>query len=290
LTRKTSALILILLQCLLAAVFFVLSKLAFNRGVEPLNFSAQVLLAAGVFMLGIQVVKQPQGLFRFSLRGWIFLLLAAFFGGGLAYAFRFLGIKYSSAVNCGFLGQSSVVFTALLAHFLLKEKLGWRKAGLIVLLLLGCYLVATSGQLMIPHPGDWFLLGAAIAFSLGVIAAKLGLQEIPALVFSGYRALLGGVFLLVYLRIIGVFTPQVAWVWVLPVGIVVALAILTINIALHYTSASYVTMMSAFIPVFTVLLAYPFLGERLDLPQVAGGILILVSGWLCHQGNIGQSV
>lgn len=269
-------------QCVFAAIFFVLCKLAFNRGVDPLNFSWQVLLAAGGLMLLAQLFFDPRKLWDFTPRNFGLLILAAFFGGGMAYAFRFLGIRYSSAVNCSFIGQSSVVFTALLAHFLLKEKLGWQKGTLIMLLLGGCYLVATGGQRLIPRFGDWFFFGSALAFSLAVVAAKLGLESIPALVFTAWRSLLGGLFLGGYLAGIGKLSLQIDWAWVLPVGAVVGLAILTINLALPLTSASYCTMMSAFIPFFTILLAYPLLGEKLNWVQMAGGVIIIASGWLCH--------
>jgi len=280
--EKKTALFWVLLQGVLTAAFTVGSKMAFNQGVDPLNFSAQILIVAGLILLLILGFQRPGELFKFNPGSLTTIFLAAFFGSGCFYALSFVGIKYSSAVNFGFLSQTCVVFTALLAYFLLKEKLTFYKLGLVLMLLLGCYLVSTGGSLMVPKIGDWLIVLGALAFSLGVIAAKFGMRDVPPLFFSGYRALLGGLFLLAYLVVSGGFRPQIAWGWVLLVGGFVAFAILGINKTLELASASYVVMMSNLIPVFTVILAFLVLGEKMTAPQIIGGAVILASSILCQ--------
>ena len=266
----------------MTAAFAVGSKLAFNQGVEPLNFSAQILLIAGLMLFVLLGAKRPQSLWAFTPQSFWVIFLAAFFGSGCYYAFSFLGLKYSTAVNFGFLSQTCVVFTAVLAYFLLKEQLTPYKWGLIALLLLGCYLVSTGGIRLAPQMGDWLIVLGALSFSLGVIAAKFGMRNIPPLFFSAWRAFLGGFLLLIYLLVTGSLNPHIAWGWALLVGFFVALAILGVNKTLELASASYVVMMSNLIPVFTLILAFLILGEKMNLIQMAGGAVILVSSLLCH--------
>ena len=89
--------------------------------------------------------------------------------------------------------QSSVFFIPILSFFILKERLNIYKIALIITLVIGVYLVTTSGKLIVLQWGDLFIITAALSFSIGVVLSKITLSEIPVLTFSIYRALFGSI-------------------------------------------------------------------------------------------------
>ena len=66
-------------------------------------------------------------------------------------------------------------------------------------------------------------------------------------------------------------------------GIIYFFQVRTRNNAYKVATASYVTMIVSLTPVFVSLLSFPLLGERLELIQLIGGILIVSSGFLAEK-------
>lgn len=281
--NKRLALIWISVQILLAALLTIISKLAFNSGIEPVNFSYQILLAASIFLGFYAIIVEPKKVFKIDKTAMLYTVLAGIVGGGLAYSFGFLGLKYSSVVNYSFLQQTSLVFTAAFAYLLLKEHLRPYKVMLIILLLAGSYLISTSGRLIIPRTGDLLILAGSLTFSLGIILAKKALDTLSPVIFSMHRAFYGAVSLMVFLLAIRQLSFEINWIWVLPVGAIVALGILSVNKVLEYSNASYMAMMSALIPVTAAIFAFAFLQETISVPQIIGGCIVIASSILIHR-------
>ena len=73
---------------------------------------------------------------------------------------------------------------------------------------------------------------------------------------------------------------------VLLAAIFVTLTEIFLNKTLHISTASYMTMMSMLTPVIVIGLAFVFLGEIINLYQLIGGALIIISGILINRTNI----
>jgi drug/metabolite transporter (DMT)-like permease len=204
----------------------------------------------------------------------------------MAYGLGFLGLQKSTAINYTFLTQTTVFFTPVLAFFFLKEHLKPHKTVLIFALLLGAYLVSTNGKFILPKISDIYILLGSVAISSSIILTKIALKKVPTLTFSMYRALFGGISLLIFLFLTNKVTLDFNWRWIAIVGLVVATGIYTMNKALEYGSASYLHMMNMSVPVITATFAYLILGESMTLIQIIGGALIIVSGFFVHKLKI----
>jgi len=207
-------------------------------------------------------------------------------GGGLVYALNGLGLKYSSATNFSFLIQTNVFFTAMLAFFFLKENLKITKIVLLVMLIAGIYLITTKGNFIIPSRGDILLLLGSLAYAIANIMAKVTLRSVPAITFTAYRILFGGLSLILFLILIGRFSVEINWLWTMGVGVMIAVGTLAIHKVLGYATASYMSMMSTITPVLTTIAAWTFLGETMSTTQLIGGGFIILAGIFINQKNI----
>lgn len=284
--KKNLALIWVLIQVVLTAGLILLTKYIFELGIEPLNFSYQILLASVIYLFTYALLKEPKALVNMDKKSLLIIVLSGITGGAMAYGLGFLGLQKSTAINYAFLAQSTVFFTPILAFFFLKEHLKLHKAVLIFALLLGVYLVSTNGKLILPKIGDIYILLGSVAISSSIILTKIALKKVSTLTFSMYRALFGGISLLIFLLLINRVSLDFNWYWIAIVGLVVAAGIYAMNKALEYGSASYLHMMSMSVPVITAIFAYFILGESMTPIQIVGGSLIIVSGFFVHKLKI----
>ncbi len=207
----------------------------------------------------------------------------------------------------------SAAFTALLGWWFLKERLGWVKIIAIALCLGGCVLVADAltpsvwrANLLGISTGILSGLAYAIYSLMGRSAAQRGLNPWTTLLYTfGFAA----VFLLIFNLLPGHFLPGAAsapadifWLkdslagW----GILFLLAAgPTVggfgfyNISLGYLPSSVVNLVATTEPVFTAILAYLFLNERLTQVQIIGSLLIfsgvvflrIYEGWLVNRAK-----
>jgi len=284
--KKNLALIWVIIQVVLTAGLILITKYVFDLGIEPLNFSYQILLVSVVYLFVYALIKEPKELVNMDKKSILVIVLSGITGGTIAYGLGFLGLQKSTAINYVFLTQTTVFFTPILAFFFLKEHLRLHKTVLIFTLLLGAYLVSTNGKLILPKIGDIYILLGAVAISSSIILTKIALKKVSTLTFSMYRALFGGISLLIFLLLINKASLYFNWYWIAIVGLVVAAGIYSMNKTLEYGSASYLHMMNMYVPVITAIFAYLILGESMTPIQIVGGALIIVSGFFVHKLKI----
>lgn len=103
-----------------------------------------------------------------------------------------------------------------------------------------------------------------------------GLQSAPPLAFGGYRTILGGVSLLVFAKLSGrrILPESGLWIW-LP-GVALTATTLTFGsmfISPSFAGAGLASVLGNMQPLFIVLIAFVFLGERLSYPQIVAIVL-----------------
>lgn len=226
-----------------------------------------------------------------------------------------LSVALNGAAIATVLVYSSGAFTALLGWWLLKESLGWIKLLVVVFSLGGCTLI--SG---VWDTGAWqtnlvgilagILSGLCYAlYSLfGRSASQRGLNPWTTLLYSfGFAT----GFLLLFNLLPGQPLPGAAtypadffWLgnsftgW----GILFLLAIGPTlvgyglyNVSLVYLPSSVVNLIATLEPVFTAIIAYFLLGERLSGIQLLGSGIILTGiaflriydGWIIKEKGVG---
>ncbi len=277
---------------ILSTTAILIRHLTVTYGIPPLvlafwrdGFTALALLLV-LLVVRPALIKAPAR-HRLYLLGYG-LVLASF------NALWTLSVALNGAAVSTVLAYSSAGFTALLGWRLLKERLDWVKLVAVVSSLLGCVLV--SGAL---EPAAWsanllgiltgLLSGLAYAFYslLGRSASQRGLNPWSTVLYT--FAFASG-FLLCANLLSGGFIPGAAarpadlfWLrdaagW----GVLLVLAagptlagFGLYNVSLGLLPSSVANLILTSEPVFTAVVAYFFLQERLSAEQVWGSVLIL---------------
>lgn len=275
-----------ILQILISGLLVPLLKYIYSKGIDPLNFSYQIMLAASFILYSYSFASGRKTVLIINRKQLLYLIIIGIISGALAYSFFSIGLKYRSVVNCTFLMQSSVFFIPVLGHFFLNEKLGLYKISLISALLAGLYLTVTSGEIIIPQIGDLLILASAASFSIGIIMSKIILREVSAITFSLYRSLFGSISLFIFLIITGLIKSEINWLWIILTGFIISLGLISAGKVLEKSSVSYLSMMGMSVPVVTAVIAYLFLNESMGFLQIMGGAVIILSGFLVHRTGV----
>ncbi len=219
-----------------------------------------------------------------------------------------LSVATNGAAVSTVLVYSSAAFTALLGWWLLKERLDWAKLLAVAFSLAGCVLVAGALEPSAWHAnligiltgvlsGLWY----AIYSLMGRSASQRGLNSWTTVFYTfGFAA----IFLLLFNLLPGSRLPGAAaipsdifWLrdslsgWgtllLLAAGPTVA-GFGLYNLSLTYLPSSVANLIVMLETVFTAVIAYFLLGERLTGTQIGGSLMILTGivflriyeGWL----------
>lgn len=208
-----------------------------------------------------------------------------------------LSVTLSGAAVATVLVYCSGAFTAILGWWLLKETLGWQKITAVVLCLLGALLVSGATS-----PEAWatntlgiiigILSGLLYAFYslMGRAATQRGINPWTTLFYS---FLFASVFMLLTNLLPVDFIPGAAktpaeifalgtqwdgWLWLLLLAIgPTLLGFGLYNVSLSLLPSSTTNLIVTIEPVFTAILAYFLLNERLTALELFGGGLILAA-------------
>lgn len=277
-------------------IFF--AKLGFNAGASVLPFQLLINIVA-LFVLTILVLPSVKDQFRelFNRQKPLFwkIYLANGIQSGIGTSLAMIGIALTNAVNAGFLVKFTAVTTIIFASFMLEERFTTLKVVTVILMLIGVYLLTTRGEMLIPRPGDLFLLAACVCWSLGSVLVRKILRDRPLEpdVVTMQKPLASipiMLLLLVVLQLVATLSDvsgdlfsccslgSVDLMYGLVTGICMAMSWVFISRTLKVSTASYMTLMSMLTPVIVSALAIVFLGESLVLIQAIGAAMILTSG------------
>ena len=210
-------------------------------------------------------------------------------------AFWSLSVAINGAAVATVLVYCSAAFTAILGFFLLNEKLNSIKILAILLSLTGCIFVAGAYDIKVWQSN---LLGilvgvlAGLAYAIyslmGRSASQRGIKPWTILLYTFAIASIFLFFLnhIPFHSLFGTLKTTADFFWLAENSqgwflLFVLAAIPTVlgfglyNVSLQFLPSSVANLILTSEPVFTSLIAYFLLGERLTNPQIAGGLLVL---------------
>lgn len=263
--------------CFGALGFF--GKKAYERAILPgellaLRYSISALITG--LIIGL---TNPRSLVlkRFEL---ISSLLLGIFGYALFSSLFFIALTGLSASLTVLLLYTYPVMVAIMSQFILKEKLG--KLGFWALIIVTIGIVGLVwGEWSVSRPQ--FLLagiGAAFFYALYIMYSRKYLSNTPAMPSSFYVQLGAGI-ILSLLHFQNFTRPQYILsehsLLIFSMAIICSLFAMTLFLAgLRRITSSEASILSTTEPLFGVIIASIFLGEKLALIQILGGVLILI--------------
>ena len=123
-----------LITALLSGVSIFVNKFAVGIVKSPIIFTTTKNLIVGLIILAILLISgRWKGIFNINKKQALNLLLVGFIGGAVPFYLFFTGISMIPAINASLIHKTLVIWVALLAMPLLKERLT-KIQGLAILL------------------------------------------------------------------------------------------------------------------------------------------------------------
>ena len=243
-------------------------------------------VVAGALLLLLLLVPGSHG--RASVpsigrRHWPALLAVAVIGGSVPFVLFFDGLKDSTATQAAFIQKSLIIWVALLAVPLLKERFQWPHAVAIAFLLVGqawlagLFSASTRGHLAFGK-GEAMILLATLLWSVEVVFVKYLLRSIPPSVVAAARMAIGAVLLLCWLALTGKLgdltgLSALQWRWALLTGLLLTAYVATWFAALARAQAIDVTAVLVFGALVTAILSGVIDGAAIG---VGGTVLVAI--------------
>jgi drug/metabolite transporter (DMT)-like permease len=211
--------------------------------------------------------------------------------------FQFLvnaALLFTTPAHAALMVSTMPTFAALAARGLLREGVSARRAGTILMAFVGVAIVILwSGQGLAtarnPVLGDLLALGTAAAWALGSVLSKPFLGRYTVLKFSAVT-LAGGA--LGALPFGAAAVARTSWEAVTGTGWLMLLYLTVGSIALATSlwnrgiagvEVSRAAIFGNLIPVTTLGLSALLLGERITLPLLGGGALVVIGTYLTQR-------
>lgn len=263
--------------CFGALGFF--GKKAYQFNIAPGELLA-LRYSISAFLTGLIIlITNPRSLLlnRFHL---ISSILLGVFGYALFSSLFFMALQGLSASLSVLLLYTYPVMVAVLSQFILKEHLG--KRGVYALIIVSIGIIGLVwGEWAISRPQYLlFGIGSAFFYALYIMYSRKFVSDIPAMASSFYVQLGAGVILtLIHFNELQrpVYILVNHSLLIISMAIICSLMAMTFFLAgLKRLSSSETSILSTTEPLFGVLIASLFLGEKLAVIQIFGGVFILI--------------
>lgn len=266
------------LAALTWAISIVMARYIFGLGENAYNVAFWTTVLATPYWVYI-LSRKSKELKASTKQNYLILIgmaLVSTIGVSITEAFA---LKYSPAVNYAFLIRTVILFTMVFAYLFLGEKFTLKKVILAILILSGAYLLTTEGQLIAFTRGDIFTLIEAALIALGNnVFGKMATNRMSTDLSASGSFLIGVLPLAGLAYFSQSITMPKSFVLILILtALYILITVFRFN-AYKHASATYVTMVFSFTPVFVSFMAIPILKEVLTPIQIAGGILIILAG------------
>jgi DME family drug/metabolite transporter len=232
--------------------------------------------------LGASHVPAERNVFTISPRDVPFFALYGFCGVAAFYFFYVQAVIQTSVTTAVVLLYTAPAFVSLMAWQFWREPMNARKVIAIAVAFLGCALIARAydvSALQLNALGLLIGLGAGFTYALYTIFSKFALAQHSSTTALVFALLFGAIFLAPLQNWDG-FAPLVrqpaAWFFVIALAVGPTLGALTLyNAGLTRVPASNASLVATLEPVVASILAFFVLGERLEIAQMIGGVMVI---------------
>lgn len=202
----------------------------------------------------------------------------------------FYGLKHVTAGRGALVVALTPVLVALGAWLSGQERMNALKLGGVAIATLGCLTVIGNGNPLAllrgeVGIGEWLILGCALCWSAYTFIGRKATKTLTPLAATLWASLLGaGMIGLAAMMLGGIDLAAWSWrVWASVLFLAIggtALAFTWFADGVRRIGAAKSSVYVNLVPVFAVLQAAALLDERLGLPVLAGGLLVIVGVWL----------
>jgi drug/metabolite transporter (DMT)-like permease len=212
---------------------------------------------------------------------WLGLAYLGVIGGGLAFVLFFDGLAESQPTTAAFWRDTLVLWVAVLAVVVLRERLRWWNVAAIVLLISGEVVVSGGVGQLAANRGEADVLISSVLWAFEVVIARRLLRTCSPATLAVVRMGLGAFTLIVYLAVSGSLGQLGAmsadqWHWALWTGLLLGAYVATWMSALARARAIDVASILASSALITWLLQ--LVAGTATLSEGAIGLVLIGAG------------
>jgi len=277
--------LLLLLTSLLWGGNFVVGKSLVDHA-SPVTLTTLRWAIAVICLVPIVWWKEKQLLP--SRKAIIPLALMGITGVVLFNLFQFLALDFTSATNVGLISTLNMFSIALFSFLLLKEKMNVLQLCAMFMSLVGVLLVLSKGKLDLLfsidfNKGDLMMVAAVCIWGLYSVCSKWAMKYTTPLMATFYSGIFGVIVLIPFnIREFTITNINSSFVLsILYTGVVsTVVCMLLWNIGVQKIGAMTSGIFLNFNPIFTAILAFFILGERMTWIQGVGSVIVIVGCFL----------
>ena len=170
---------------------------------DPTTYTTLKNTAAAVILLAATMVvarKRSTPVFDSTPVGskWIGLTSIAVVGGSIPFVLFFEGLARATSADAAFIHKTLVVWVAIMAVTILRERIGLPHLAALVLLVWGQAALSGGVGAMRIGSGEWLILVATLLWAVETIIAKRLLASVSSLTLGVARMAGGAVLLVLY--------------------------------------------------------------------------------------------
>lgn len=245
--------------------------------VNPYFLTAMRMLIAGVIGLVFVVAFSRMAIFK-EKAIWVLAGLNA-----LGYGLQHVGMQFTLASESALLINVNVIFVAILAAYLLGEKITTGKALALALGVGGILILTTKGDLSFFASkellGQSVLVASGFSWAVFIVLMKRlldthGIVDVSMAVVAETALILSP--LLAFYPSAGIALE--GWAGILYLGVVcTALALFVYLAGLRRVGATTSSILLTAEVLFAIILSILFLSEQITAPLLLGGLLVLLA-------------
>jgi len=236
---------------LISGVSVWLNAFAVKAFGDPVLYTtAKNVIAAGLIVSASMVLTarssrhgltRPRGRRQLVGLGFVGLI-----GGGAAFVLFFEGLARTNASSAGFIQKTLVIWVAIIAVSVLRERFERAQLAAIAVLVAGQLLVSGGSAVSAPGTGESLVFAATLLWAIEVVVAKRLLADLSPLTVASARMAVGGIALVAVSVVTGraallaSLTPD-QWGWVVLTGVILSVYVGTWLFALARAQATDVT-------------------------------------------------
>ncbi len=271
---------------------FVLTKIGLNE-VTPIYLASLRFSIATIIFVGYTLIKfEMKQIKEFTKDNFTTLFVLGMVGVTFPNILQNIGMLHLTVSVASILQNSSPAFTLMLAAIFLRESIGCRKVSGLLLSLTGVIIISINGNIPILGSsmvfyGNLMLVSTAICYSIYTVIGKKIVEKNSPLLILAFSTLIGTILL----DTVSILVEPVKFTYPINIWIILfVLAILCTVLGtilyfevLRELEASKTNVFTFLIPVFAVIQASVFLGERIHAYQIICGALIIFGIWITQK-------
>lgn len=229
---------------------------------------------------------------------WAGLAYIGIVGGGIAFVLFFEGLADTTATPAAFWRDTLVVWVAVLALVLLRERMAWWNVAAICVLVVGQVAMAGGVGHLAADRGELLVLAATLLWAVEVVVAKFLLRDVSPAALGLVRMGIGALTLIMYLAATGTLHVLTAFhstqvEWALLTGLLLAAYVGSWMTALARARAVDVTSVLVGSALITALLqaaagTISLAPQALGLLLVTAGASVVIGASLRHSSTPGR--